>query len=405
MSDEIDSSHFQSADPSNLLQSTSTTTYDLYHKSICGSILYCSPTNSPSEIFSYLLHGKFDAFRRSLDVYHKDIIQIKNEYEQTVLHILTVRSYPYQWIRLLLMFECDPCCQDIDGYTAAHYAVERDDVEMLKALTMRIHHQIKIFSEEQTNALYEHCLKALSIREKQGLTVFMLACHHESIKCLDYLLELNINDVNVQDNFGDTCLHYAVARRNENLVIKLLDRCNADINGGDNTRPSVLDILQYNREQRKPFDRTLDDSIERILVRHKASNRCQIRRIVKKRKHSVDNDELVQSSLSSCTVDSSTNSEIEIARNYAQIALSLQNQSKLNDAQEYYKRAMNSISNNNLDWADYAFNLALIHTIHGENELAIDLLEQALAVRKQFENETEDIEKIQRAIGNIQKQR
>ncbi|CAF2824680.1 unnamed protein product [Rotaria sp. Silwood2] len=403
MSDEIDSSHCQSADVHNVFQSTSATSNDSYHKSICGSMLCHLPTNSPSEIFSYLLHGKFDVFRRSLDIHHKDIIQMKNEDEQTGLHILTIRNYPYAWIRLLLMFGCNPCYQDIDGYTAAHYAVERDDIEMLKALTMCIHSQVKIFSEEQTNAIHQRCLRALSIREKQGLTVFMLACHHESIKCLDYLLELNINDANLQDNFGDTCLHYAVARRNENLVIKLLDKCNANINGGDNTRPSVLDVLQYNREQRKPFDRTQDDSIEQILLSHKALIRCQIRRIVQKRKHSIDNDELVKPSLTSRTVDSSTNSQIETARNYARIALSLQNQSNLNGAQEYYKHAMNSIPNNILDWADYAFNLAIIHTIHRENQAALDLLEQALTVRKQFENETEDIEKIQRAINNIQK--
>ncbi|CAF3653798.1 unnamed protein product [Rotaria sordida] len=402
MSDEINSSDIQLADLHSSFQSTLATPNNLYHNSVCGSILYCSPTNSSSQIFSYLLHGKFDVFRRSLDIYHKDIILMKNEHEQTVLHILTMHNYPYQWIRLLMMFRCDPCCQDIDGYTAAHYAVERDDAEMLKALTMLIHSQIKIFSEEQTNAIHERCLKALSIREKQGLTVFMLACHHESIKCLDYLLELNINDVNLQDNFGDTCLHYAVARRNENLVMKLLNQCNANINGGDNTRPSVLDVLQYNREQRKPFDRAQDDSIKQILLSHNALNRCQVRRIVKKRKHSCDNDESVKSNLTSRTDNESTNSQIETARNYARTALSLQNQSKFNDAEEYYKRAMNSIPNDILDWTDYAFNLALIHIIHGENQSALDLLQQALKVRQQFENETEDIEKIQRAINNIQ---
>lgn len=96
------------------------------------------------------------------------------------------------------MLEWDPCCQDSDGYTAAHYAAERDNVEMLKALTTRFHSEIKIFSEEKTTLLYQRLLKALSLREKQGLTVFMLCCYHGSIKCLDYLLELNINDVNLQ---------------------------------------------------------------------------------------------------------------------------------------------------------------------------------------------------------------
>ena len=68
---------------------------------------------------------------------------------------------------------------------------------------------------------------------------------------------------------------------------------------------------------------------------------------------------------------------------------------------EYYKLAMNSISNDILDWADYAFKLALIHKVHGENQLALDLLQQALIVRKQFENETDDMTEIQHLIDSI----
>jgi ankyrin repeat protein len=96
------------------------------------------------------------------------------------------------------MRECDPCCQDIDGYTAAHYAAERDDVEMLKALTTRFYSEIKLFSNEKIITIHERCLKALSIRQKHGLTVFMLCCQYQSIKCLNYLFELQINDANLQ---------------------------------------------------------------------------------------------------------------------------------------------------------------------------------------------------------------
>jgi ankyrin repeat protein len=101
-----------------------------------------------------------------------------------------------------MMRECDPCCQDFDGYTAAHYAVERDDVEMLKALTTRFYSEIKAFSEQKITTIHERCLKALSIRQNQGLTVFMLCCRCQSIKCLNYLIDqLKINDVNLQVYF------------------------------------------------------------------------------------------------------------------------------------------------------------------------------------------------------------
>jgi ankyrin repeat protein len=96
------------------------------------------------------------------------------------------------------MRECDPCFQDHDGYTPVHYAIERDDLEMLKALTTRFCSDIKLFSEEKITTIHNNCLKAISIRQKQGLTGFMLACYHQSIKCLNYLLELQINDVHLQ---------------------------------------------------------------------------------------------------------------------------------------------------------------------------------------------------------------
>jgi ankyrin repeat protein len=94
----------------------------------------------------------------------------------------------------MMMRGCDTCAQDADGYTAAHYAVERDDVEMLKALTMRFVTQARPISDEQISTIHGQCLKALTLKEKQGLTVFMLACHRESMKCLNYLIELKIND-------------------------------------------------------------------------------------------------------------------------------------------------------------------------------------------------------------------
>jgi ankyrin repeat protein len=97
-----------------------------------------------------------------------------------------------------MMRGCNTCSQDFDGYTAAHYAVERDDVEMLKALTVRFHSQAKPIPEERITEIHQQSLKALTLRDKQGLTGFMLACHHESVKCLNYLIELNINDSHLE---------------------------------------------------------------------------------------------------------------------------------------------------------------------------------------------------------------
>jgi hypothetical protein len=65
---------------------------------------------------------------------------------------------------------------------------------------------------------------------------------------------------------------------------------------------------------------------------------------------------------------------------------------------------MNSVPNDTLDWTDYAFKVAMINRTHGENQLALDLLEKALTIRKQFENDTDDISQIERVISDIQQQ-
>lgn len=117
---------------------------------------------------------------------------------QTVLHLLVIHAFQYVWVRLLMMRGTDMCAQDLDGYTPAHYAAERDDVEMLKALTMRFQSQARPIPEDRIDAIYNQGIKALSMKNNQGLTVFMVACRHGSLKCLNYLISININDSNVE---------------------------------------------------------------------------------------------------------------------------------------------------------------------------------------------------------------
>ena len=55
---------------------------NLYHNSVCGSILYSVPTSDPSVVFSYLAHSRFDAFHRALSVFPKEIPRMKNALDQ-----------------------------------------------------------------------------------------------------------------------------------------------------------------------------------------------------------------------------------------------------------------------------------------------------------------------------------
>jgi len=207
-----------------------------------------------------------------------------------------------------------------------------------------------------------------------------------------------------QDKYGDTCLHYAVARRNQILIEKLINTCKADVNGGDIMRPSVLDVLQYNRTQQKPFERNKDDEIEQLLLSCHAKNRCSLRRVVGKRKGLTDNDESIISNLACLSIDLTTNAQLETARSHARMATSLQDKGDLKGAQESYQHAMMYAPDDSLDWATYAFHAALVHIVHGERQLALELLQKALRIRIPLEKNSEDIDRIQLTIDKIQKQ-
>jgi tetratricopeptide (TPR) repeat protein len=165
-----------------------------------------------------------------------------------------------------------------------------------------------------------------------------------------------------------------------------------------------LDILQYNREQQKPYERVKDDEIEQLLLSHNAKNRCSIRRVVSKRKGTIDNDESVVSNLACLSIDLATNGEIQTARSHARMAASLQGRGDTNGALQSYTQAMMNTPNDTLDWATYAYNVAVIHLIHGQRQSALDLLLKAIHIRKQLEKNSEEIDQLQRAIDNVQSQ-
>lgn len=176
------------------------------------------------------------------------------------------------------------------------------------------------------------------------------------------------------------------------------------MNGGDIMRPSVLDVLQYNRTQQKPFERNKDDEIEQLLLSCHAKNRCSLRRVVGKRKGLTDNDESIISNLACLSIDLTTNAQLETARSHARMATSLQDKGDLKGAQESYQHAMMYAPDDSLDWATYAFHAALVHIVHGERQLALELLQKALRIRIPLEKNSEDIDRIQLTIDKIQKQ-
>ncbi|CAF1062963.1 unnamed protein product, partial [Didymodactylos carnosus] len=238
-----------------------------YHTSLTGGILLVSP--DVSKIFDYAEHGNFEGMNKVLQVHHTQAVQMKNEKEQTLLHVAVIFSFSYVWIRLLLMRESNPCAQDKDGYTPLHYAVEKDDVEMVKALTARFCIKLNTLPDAAIDKIHADCMRALTVTDKLGRTVFMLACYKGSLKCATYLNPQQTQDnFNMTDIYGDTSLHYAVARDDKYLTEMLLTGGKADVNGGELTRPSALDVAIFNQNSK----------LTELLLTNKGKSRCFIKR-------------------------------------------------------------------------------------------------------------------------------
>ena len=182
------------------------------------------------------------------------------------------------------------------------------------------------------------------------------------------------------------------------MIEKLVQTCQVDVNGGDVSRPSVLDIFQFNRQNLKPNEQDVNDKIEQYLLRHHARNRCAIRRVINKRKGPNEPEAAVVNNLSSLSLDPTTNGQIETARSHARLAEHLQSKGDLNGAKDNYRNAMKYTLEETLDWTNYAYHLAMIYQTTDEQQAARELLEKALEIRIKFEVDGEYIDRLKQAM-------
>jgi hypothetical protein len=124
--------------------------------------------------------------------------------------------------------------------------------------------------------------------------------------------------------------------------------------------------------------------------------------VTNKRKNTADVEEPVVTDLSALSMDVSTDGQLETARSHARLAASLENNGDLKGAHDNYTCAMTYAPKDTLDWASYAFHLATIHRALEERDKAVDLLQQALQARRKLERHSEEIDRLQEMINDIQ---
>lgn len=162
-----------------------------------------------------------------------------------------------------------------------------------------------------------------------------------------------------------------------------------------------MDIIQYNREQQKPSEQAKDDEIEQLLLNHHARHRCTIRRVINKRKGPSDTNDAVVSNLACLSIDFPVNADLETARSHARLAATAHERGDTPSAEQNYKQAVLYTPPSTLDWATYACCLADIYAVRGDHSLALDLLQRAIVIRKQLENNSQEINQIQQTIDRI----
>lgn len=185
------------------------------------------------------------------------------------------------------------------------------------------------------------------------------------------------------------------------LVQLLLNQCYADINGGDQERPSVLDVTQFVLRQQKSLERSGNDEIERLLLSRGARNRRTIRLQNIKRKGLNDRGESMATNLASLSLELPINGSIETSREYARLAVSLQEQGDLDGALNNFRNALEHSPEETLDSADYANKIAVILQTRGQNQEALEIITRALNIRIKIEGSSEEINRLKLAVDNL----
>ncbi|XP_049303214.1 NF-kappa-B inhibitor cactus-like [Bactrocera dorsalis] len=159
----------------------------------------------------------------------QSFLNIKNDYEQTPLHLAALYSHK-TILRMLLLAGAEPNIRDCDGNTALHIACENGDEQSVIALTTP-------FSAPEINAAYQlfgfaqrKLVNDFEIRNYNGEYCVHLAAERGNLQILRPLVQSGAN-INAREGRGGyTPLHISVERNNEELLNFLLNYCKPKLN-------------------------------------------------------------------------------------------------------------------------------------------------------------------------------
>jgi ankyrin repeat protein len=181
---------------------------------------------------------KNNCLEKIKEIINNDTSELNKHYENENLEhetplITAVKHKNIEIVKLLLEYKPDMDLQNDEGFTAFHIAV---DMNLPKIIKLLINHT-----------------QDFSITDYNDYTILNSACVNENIEVIKYILH-NTEDPKSMINFknisGDTSLHSAVFIGDNEEIVKLLLKYNANLKIKNTEEKTALDIALSSKKSK-----------------------------------------------------------------------------------------------------------------------------------------------------------
>lgn len=220
------------------------------------SIIYICIKYSYNDILKYILEKN----KENIGI---NILDIKDKVQKIPLHY-AIQKKNIDIVKLLLDYGSNPNTFDNNGYNSLHLAIFSRDYDICKLVIEYIGNINYKCNSGETSLHISTNLKLLDISKllidnnininihdnTHEFTALHYICTNNQLELLKYIIKNNENDIdlNKQDIFGNTGLHYAIMEENYGIVSELflLNNINFNLWNIDEKIPFHLFLDNYN---------------------------------------------------------------------------------------------------------------------------------------------------------------
>lgn len=178
---------------------------------------------------------------------------IQDENGQTAIHYAAKMGQP-RIVQMLLEKSSDANLRDKGGKTALNYILEKAIYENIKFTETEVQQTLELLLEKSTD----------NTKDTEGKTPLHLAVHYGKLQIVEWLLAKSV-DVNVQDEQGQTALHYVAKRKRERDAVWSYKRHKLECSYCVKNEPKIVGLLLNT-----PVDVNMQDS-EKMTPLHYAA--------------------------------------------------------------------------------------------------------------------------------------